>query len=130
MKYHEKFIEFTEGLKDSRKFRFKGLDGQSDTYDSNGDEQFPTKFHKEGFTLDFTVEKSNALCVRAKIGSSKPGDLSNARFKVFESLENLLWVGYQDGQNNDPCSFTYDLDTQHLGDDYWIFTVLCTDYFS
>lgn len=51
------------------------------------------------------------------------------RFEILQLLEDFMMLWYQDMQNNDPCAFHYEYDTDHLTDTV---TLSCTvtDYLS
>lgn len=92
---------------------------------------YPNKFETEGFTLKFADAGDNRLFAQA---SFKKVDyelwLSDLRFLIFKILEDLVWVMYQEFQNNDPADFHYAYDTDHMSGTKMVFEVICTDYFS
>ena len=53
----------------------------------------------------------------------------NARFEIFRNLERMARTIVQENTHNDPCSFEYRMDTQHLGNEV-DFQVTVIDYFS
>lgn len=56
-------------------------------------------------------------------------EVNEAKFKILEFLERMVWTVCQENTGNDPCSFEYKVNTQHLGDEV-DFEVTVTDYFS
>lgn len=80
-------------------------------------------------TISYDDELNNRVEVQLVIKGILPEDGYEHRFKLFEALEAVLWSLYQNYQNNDPCDFNYDFDTDHLGEQH-TYSVLCTDYFS
>ena len=57
------------------------------------------------------------------------GILYDLRFKIFELLETQLWPVFVENSNNNPCSFQYKYDTDHLGYNVDL-EVRVTDYYS
>lgn len=121
-KINKEIFDVIEGLTKSLKFDFAPGEVES------------TQFTGEHWKLNLeeNLNGSSQLTVVLIIDQTPDwdsDDIDTARFEIFEKLESLLWVGYQEFQNNDPCSFNYDYNTDHLGDK-WTFTVVCTDYLS
>lgn len=122
----EKLIE----LKTTLQYHFVGAEPDISNVFEDVPNVAPSYFVDEGYAIEFTVQKGNCLQVVVEIDAKDlEEELDKSRFELFQAMEDLLWLGYQEGQNNDPCSFNYDYETNHL-DETWTFTVICTDYFS
>ena len=94
--------------------------------------QGPTNWEGHNYELKLWVDDDNLISIQLTIHLKEDFDHSSVHenlFKYFEALELVLWYCYQEGQNNDPCDFNYDLNTDHLGET-WKLTVKCTDYLS
>ena len=55
--------------------------------------------------------------------------VNDHKFKLFQILEDTCFNALAETSNKDACSFTYDLDTNHMGDT-WVLTTSITDYLS
>ena len=98
---------------------------------SYDDEGGPSKIRSEDFLIEFSENDQNNLEAKLTIfNDDDHGEHEELRFEIFEKLEKLVWIMYQDFQNNDPCSFMYVFDTDHLNDDLVIYRVVGIDYLS
>lgn len=57
-------------------------------------------------------------------------DAIESRFNYFKFMEEVLWVVYQEYQNNDPIDFRYEYEADYINYKKVTFKVTCLDYFS